>query len=105
MKLFSKYTRIILAVTISIFLVASLAFYVTLKYVQRQQIDADLEIEEEEIQLYIQHYHHLPRMMSVEDQLIHFTQVPGRFSQRYFTQNRFPDESGHTEDFRQLIFG
>lgn len=105
MKLFGKYTRIILVVTISIFLVASLAFYVTLKYVQLQQIDADLEIEEEEIQLYIQKYKHLPRMMSVEDQLIHFTPASQPFRERYFTRSWLKDEQGNSEDFQQLIFG
>ncbi|MGB8194834.1 MAG: HAMP domain-containing sensor histidine kinase [Chitinophagaceae bacterium] len=105
MKLFTKYSRNIIAVTISIFLVASFAFYFTLKYVQLQQMDSDLEIEEEEIQLYIHKLGHLPTMMRVEDQFIQFTPVPERYTQRHFQKTEIHEKDGSDEDYRQLVFG
>jgi signal transduction histidine kinase len=105
MKLFTKYSRSIIAVTISIFLVASIAFYFTLKYVQLQQMDSDLEIEEAEIQSYIHKFGHLPTMMRVEDQFIQFTPVSERYTQRHFQKIEVREKDGGDEDYRQLIFG
>jgi signal transduction histidine kinase len=105
MKLFTKYSRIIIGITLGIVLIASFGFYSTLKYVQLQQIDADLEIEEEEIQLYIQHYQALPRTMSVEDQLVHFRPITKPFKMRYFGYNKLKDHNQEFDEFRQLTFG
>lgn len=105
MKLFSKYNRIIVAVTIFIFLVAGCGFYFTLKYVQLEQVDSDLEIEEQEIKLHIAKYGQLPVMMSVEDQLIQFTPVGSPYPHRRFARTELNDHSGEKEDYRQLIFG
>lgn len=103
MKLFTQYSRISAGFTILIFMVSSLAFYYTIKYVQLRQIEADLQIEEDEIQLYVKKYDRMPPMMSVEDQLIHFTPSPGMV-ERHFRDNQLKDESGRMEHFRQLIF-
>jgi signal transduction histidine kinase len=92
-------------VTIGIFLVASIAFFVTLHFVQLSQVDDDLMIEEEEILLYVQRYNELPKTFSVEDQLIEFTAVNQPFNDRYFNRTYLKDGKGHLEDFRQLIFG
>jgi signal transduction histidine kinase len=104
-KLFAKYSRINILVTISIFIIASLAFYFTLNYVQVEQVDDDLRIEEEEILLYVKKYNELPKTFSVDDQLIEFTASSEPFEKRFFNRTHLKDERGHTEDFRQLIFG
>lgn len=104
-RLFAKYSRITILVTIGIFMVASLAFYFTLNYVQLNQVDDDLRIEEQEILLYVKQYNELPKTFSVDDQLIQFTAVNSAFSKRYFNRTNLKDERGHEEDFRQLIFG
>jgi signal transduction histidine kinase len=105
MKLFTRYSQIIIAVTISIFLVASIAFYFTLKNVQLQQTDSDLEIEEEEIRSYIHEFGHLPTMMHVEDQFTQFAPVAQRYVQRNFQKIEVREKDGNNEDYRQLIFG
>jgi signal transduction histidine kinase len=104
-KLFSKYSRINILVTIGIFLIASVAYYLTLNYVQIEQVDDDLEIEEEEIVLYVERYNQLPKTFSVDEQLIEFTASSEPFTQRYFNRTDLKDAKGHIEDFRQLIFG
>jgi signal transduction histidine kinase len=104
-KLFAKYSRINILVTIAIFLIAIVAFYFTLNYVQIDQVDDDLTIEEEEILLYAKQYDQLPKTFSVEDQLIEFASVGEPFKQRYFNRARLKDANGDNEEFRQLIFG
>ncbi|MDB5205662.1 MAG: histidine kinase [Flavisolibacter sp.] len=104
-KLFAKYSRITILVTIVIFLIASIAFYITLHYVQLNQVDEDLKIEEEEIVLYVKQYNELPKTFSVDDQLIEFTSTNEPFTKRYFNRTDLKDGKGHLEDFRQLIFG
>lgn len=104
-KLFAKYSRITILVTIGIFLVAAVAFFITLHFIQLKQVDEDLEIEEEEIILYVNKYNELPKTFSVEDQLIEFTAVSEPFTRRYFNRTDLKDGKGHLEDFRQIIFG
>ena len=104
-KLFAKYSRITILVTIIIFLVAGVAFFITLHFIQLKQVDEDLEIEEEEIILYVNKYKELPKTFSVEDQLIEFTAVSEPFTRRYFKRTDLKDGKGHLEDFRQIIFG
>ena len=103
MKLFTKYSRISAGFTILIFSIASMAFYYTLNYVQLQQIEADLQIEEDEIKLYVMNYDRMPPMVSVEDQLIHFTPT-AEIVNRHFREEVLKDQSGRWEKFRQLIF-
>lgn len=104
-KLFTKYNRINVIVTLLIFVVATVAFYFTLSYVQARQIDGDLMIEEQEIQLYVKKYQELPKTFSVDDQIIQFTPVKGPYTKRYFLSKDLNNEKGELEDFRQLVFG
>lgn len=103
-KLFARYSRITILVTIALFLITSVAFYLTLSYVQLKQVDEDLEIEEEEIVLYVKQFNQLPKTFSVQDQLINFVPVTAPYTNRYFTITRLREEK-EPEDFRQLIFG
>lgn len=104
-KLFTQYNRINLLTTIGIFLVASVAFYFTVKYIQLKQIDNDLKIEEEEIVLHVREYDRLPTTFSVDDQLIEFYPVEKEFSERYFQRVDTAVKHDDMEDFRQLVFG
>jgi signal transduction histidine kinase len=105
LKLFAKYNRINVLATISIFLIASVAFFFTVKFIQIEQVDGDLKIEEEEIVLYVKKYDQLPRTFSVDDQMIQFTPTDTPFTRRYFSRTDMRDMKGHVEDFRQLFFG
>ncbi len=103
-KLFSRYVRINIVITIVIFLIAGIAFYLTLSYVQLKQIDEDLGIEEEEILLYVKQYDQLPKTFSVQDQRIQFFPVAQAFDRRYFSRTKIKEDEEY-EYFRQLIFG
>jgi len=104
-KLFAKYNRINVLATIAIFLIASVAFFFTVKFIQIEQVDDDLKIEEEEIVLYVERYGQLPKTFSVDDQMIQFIPTDTPFTRRYFNRTDLRDMKGHLEDFRQLFFG
>lgn len=105
MKLFTRYSRINVVATIAIFLVASVAFYFSLRYVFLKQIDEDLEIEENEITAYVQKHNRLPENFSVTDQVISFTPV-AQNTERQFTRVKMVDRQDHrVEKYRLLIFG
>src|SRR5215831_1642742 len=73
MKLFTRYNRVNLLATIVIFLLASIAFYVALRYILLMQVDDDLKIEQHEIETYVKEHHALPEPVPVKDQTISYS--------------------------------
>jgi signal transduction histidine kinase len=105
MKLFAKYSRINVLATVIIFLVASIAFYFTLRAIFINQIDEDLKIEQKEIETYVKEHNRLPESISVNDQLIHY-EFAADLQPRYFSTKQItsPGDS-EKDDYRQLVFG
>src|SRR5579862_1816431 len=103
MKLFSQYLRVNLVVTLLIFVLASLAFYLLLWYVTIRQVDEDLKIEQREIQSYIKKYDRPPEPINVKDQTISFEVSTVKTAYRKFSTVPSPDKS-QKEDFRQISF-
>ena len=104
MKLFTKYSRINVVATIVIFLIASTAFYFTLRLVFINQIDEDLKIEEKEIETFVNEHNQLPESISVNDQLISY-QPASAAAKRHFATTIIKDAKyGENENFRQLLF-
>lgn len=91
--------------SIVIFLVASVAFYFTLRYVLIHQIDEDLEVEEEEIVTYVKKYNQLPESFNFSDQTIHFSVVQQLPQRSVSTVTMINIEDKVPEKFRQLSFG
>lgn len=104
MKLFTRYSRINLLANIAVFLVASTAFYFSIRYVLVNVIDADLEIEESEIQAYVREHHQLPESFSVADQLIVFTPVSEKTDRQFSTVKMQDKEDAREENCRRLTF-
>ncbi|RYY71831.1 MAG: HAMP domain-containing histidine kinase [Chitinophagaceae bacterium] len=104
MKLLTKYNRTIVGAGLVLILLSGLVFYFSIKYVQQDQIDSDLEIEEEEIQLYVKQYGRLPLMMAVKDQQINFVAQGSAYTQRTFEDLQLTEGDGQ-EEYRQLSFG
>lgn len=105
MKLFAKYSRINLIATLVIFLVASIAFYFTLRLVFINQIDEDLKIEEKEIETYVKEHNQLPESISVTDQLISYSPVQDKVTRTFRMKMIREEGEAEAEKFRQLIFG
>ncbi len=91
--------------SIVIFLVASVAFYFTLRYVLIHQIDEDLEVEEDEIVTYVKKYNRLPESFNFSDQAIHFSVVQQLPQRSVSTVTMTNIEDKVPEKFRQLSFG
>jgi signal transduction histidine kinase len=105
MKLFTRYSRINVLATIAIFLVASVAFYFSLRYVFLKQIDEDLEIEENEITAYVQKYNRLPENFPVTDQVISFSPADQNIKRQFARVKMVDKEDRREGKYRQLIFG
>lgn len=105
MKLFTKYSRIIIVATILIFLGASAAFYSALHYVLLNQVDEDLQIEQREITTYVDKYNFLPEMMKVKDQIISYTPISAPGAKKHFSTVDVKDTGENdVEKFRRLEF-
>lgn len=104
MKLFTKYSRINVASTVIIFLIACLAFYFTLRYVLINQIDEDLKIEEGEIETFVSKHNALPESISVNDQIIQYRPVSVRGKKYFSTKLISAEVEAKKEKFRQLVF-
>lgn len=103
MKLFTRYLRINLMVTLLIFVLASLAFYFLLWYVTIHQVDEDLKIEQREVQLYVKKFNKPPEPINVKDQSVSFEVSAITKAYRKFRTIPSPNKS-QTEEFRQISF-
>ena len=103
MKLFTRYSRITLLANIAVFLLATVAFYFSIRYVLVHVIDEDLEIEEDEIHAYVNEHNRLPESFSVSDQVIkfHAAQQPVK---RKFSTIVLVENEKNKENYRRLQF-
>jgi signal transduction histidine kinase len=104
MKLFSRYSRVNLAATIGIFLLAGISFYFLLDYVLISQVDESLKIEEQEIHVFTAKHDALPEVQMVKDQQIRFVPATAPVT-RHFATYQAPDagKKAH-EGYRELVF-
>ena len=105
MKLFTRYSRINLLANIAIFLVASLAFYFSIRYVLVKVIDGDLQIEEDEITAYVKKHNRLPESFSVSDQIITFSPALQKTERQFETVRMQAKEGNGNAGYRRLQFG
>lgn len=105
MKLFTRYSRVNLLANIAIFLVASLAFYFSLRYVLVKVIDGDLQIEEDEITAYVKKHNRLPESFSISDQIITFSPAVQKTERQFATVRLQKKDENGTAGYRRLQFG
>ena len=103
MKLFTRYVRINLLATLAIFILASLAFFLLLRYVTVGQMDDDLQIEKREIEQYVAKYNRPPEPIRVRDQNISFETSGVQALRRSFKTIPSPNQ-GEEENFREISF-
>lgn len=91
--------------SVVIFLLASVAFYMLLRFVLINQVDEDLKIEEHEIEMYVEKFSNLPEAMPIKDQRIYYIPVHKHSPERVFL-NIYRNESNENKKarFRQLKF-
>ena len=107
MKLLNRYNRINLFSTVVIFLLASVAFALLLRYVIISQVDKDLKIEQNEIVSYIQKYNRLPEVIKVRDQQTEYIPLeknPADLHDFFQTSKSYNHHGREEELVRQLNF-
>jgi signal transduction histidine kinase len=100
MKLFDKYNRINIGVTIVIMLVTGIVYYYTISHILTGQIDKDLVLEENEVFSYVSKNHRLPNIYESDHQQIVFTPLGEKKTER-----RFLDTTYHDLDEKDLEAG
>ncbi|OQP61775.1 hypothetical protein A3860_31425 [Niastella vici] len=106
MKLFSKYNRINIAVSIIVFLVGCAAFYFVLRVVLIRQLDDALHTEQTEIIAYVQSHNRLPEVVNAYNQQITFTSIEKPLRGSIYISEKIRDrEKDEIEWSRKLIFG
>jgi signal transduction histidine kinase len=101
MKLLQKYNRINLLSTITIFLLAGIAFYFALHFTLLKQVDEDLEIEQREIRNFVLLNDSLPHPIEVKDQEIRFEKTGGSKHGKSFKTIKV---SFDHDEYRELTF-
>jgi signal transduction histidine kinase len=105
MKLFTKYNRINLLATIVIFLLASVTFYIAIRYILIDQVDQDLSIEQHEIETYAKEHNLLPEPIPVKDQKISYATATEVLRKRKFKTVGIADQDNEKNPYRTLQFG
>ena len=105
MKLFTKYNRINIAITILTFVVGSIAFYFVLHYVLVRQLDETLRGEQQEVVDYVKAHDQLPVIQNTKHQWITVAASPETImkpkARSILSYNKTEDEK---EFIRQLAF-
>ena len=105
MKLFNKYNRINIPLTIVIFIVGSFLFYFLLQKILIRQLDETLKGEMQEILSYVQSHHQLPDIQNTREQWTTVDSAsipPGRVMKR--DASWFDKRERELEPLRQIIF-
>jgi signal transduction histidine kinase len=84
MKLFDKYNRINIGVTVLIMLVTGLIYYFTISRILTLQIDKDLIVEENEVFSFVKENHKLPGVYESDHQQITFSSLGSKQIKRRF---------------------
>jgi len=100
MKLFDKYNRVNIAVTVIIMLVTGIIYYYTISHILTNQIDKDLVLEENEIFSYVNKNQRLPDVYESNHQQIVFAPLRNKSAER-----RFLDTTYHDSDEKDLEAG
>ena len=104
MKLFTRYNRINLLATVSIFLLSGISFYFLLRYVIVGQVDEDLKIEQTEIESYVAKYNQLPEIIAVRDQHINYAPATNAEKRIFHTIQSMDSGDKEKEPFREFLF-
>jgi two-component system OmpR family sensor kinase len=103
MKLFTKYYRVNLIITIVVLLVTGIIYYWAISLILTSQKDKDLVVEEQEVFEYVRTNHHLPQVFESKDQQITFTRVTGGIKREFITTNYYNPKEKENEKGRGLV--
>jgi signal transduction histidine kinase len=91
MKLFDRYNRVNIGVTIIIMLITGVVYYYTISHILTGQIDKDLVLEENEVFSYVSKNHRLPDVYESNHQQIVFMPLGNNQVKRRFLDTVYRD--------------
>lgn len=104
MKLQTQYTKISIASSIIVLLIAGVGYYFLLHFVLEDQLDDTLRVEQVEIQDFIRTKHSLPPATTYKDQRIEFIKTDKALSPSLQTLMQYNADDNKNELSRQLLF-
>ena len=104
MKLLSKYNRINIAVTVSVFLLGSIFFFFVLRYILLNQLDETLMSERQEIVNYVAAHNHLPEIVNTPQQWTYYETTTKPIKESYFKSDIHTSDDFDKELVRKCIF-
>lgn len=105
MKLFARYNRINIAVTIVIFILGSILFYISLRHILIRQLDETLRGEMQEITGAVQAHGRLPEIQNTRQQWTTIESVGQPFQEIKIRHIPWYNEREHEQEIvRQLVF-
>lgn len=106
MKLFTRYNRLNVLVTIAGFILAGIILFIVIRRVLIDQLDDDLQIEKNEIESFVEVHDSLPEIIEVRHQVVKYNLVDSPFRKVHYSIFEAYDSSREDEDhFRRLDFG
>lgn len=104
MKLLSKYNRVNILATITVFIIGGICYYFILHVVLIKQLDKDLKIEEQEINDYIKANNILPEATNSKDQKISFEPAEAVVDRKTLSVDILNGKGDEYEPTRMLLF-
>ncbi|MDE3236735.1 MAG: HAMP domain-containing histidine kinase [Bacteroidota bacterium] len=106
MRLFTKYNRVNIGVSIFVFIAGSVGFYLVLHYVLIKQLDETLRSEKQEIVEYVAVHHQLPDIQNTKHQWITVQPTAQSFiADLISSYSIYKAKEEEYESVRQLRFG
>lgn len=104
MKLQAKYNRATISAAIFVLILGSISYYFVLRYVLIEEVDAALQVEEEEILDHVKERGQLPEETHYHDQQIQFYPTAINSKRRFLTTTIWNEAEKESAISRQLIF-
>ena len=104
MKLFTRYNRVNLAVTLPVLVVASVAYYFILRSVLIGQLDDTLRVEEQEFLDHVEKSGSLPPQSTYRDQSVNYQIAEKEVKRRFRMVHRYDTLHHEMKRYRCLFF-
>jgi len=103
MRLFTRYYRVNLIITVVVLLFTGIIYYWAISLILTSQKDKDLVVEEQEVFEYVRINHRLPQVFQSKDQQITFTPVHSDVKREFITTDYYNPKEKENENGRGLV--
>ena len=104
MKLFTRYNRIVMLITVLIFLISSIVYYFLLDIILRQEVDEVFSHRRARTENYVLATGELPMPDRMGEVRVTYTAVPEPIKEQHSYVTRYDSLENKTAPFRKFIF-